>query len=214
MRIRVIGAGIGRTGTTSLKTALELLGFRKCYHMEELANNPSHVPFWMAVAHGQDINWDDIFSGYQAAVDLPTYPYYEELMTYYPDAKVILTVRDPEEWYDSASQTIFRFPTGLKMLVLKFISLFNKQLKNFLVIAPVVQKIGLEDFFGNNVSKENAIRVFNQHNALVQESVPPERLLIFDVKQGWEPLCAFLEVPVPDKPFPHKNIRDEFGSPS
>jgi len=110
MTIRVIGAGIGRTGTTSLKMALEQLGFDKCYHMDEVAKNPSHVPMWIDAANGKNVDWDALFEGYQAAVDLPPYAFYSELMAYYPEAKIILTLREPEKWYESASQTIFRLP--------------------------------------------------------------------------------------------------------
>lgn len=214
MSIRVIGAGIGRTGTTSLKLALEQLGFNKCYHMEEVAEHPEHAPIWLAAANGRDVAWDDLFAGYQAAVDLPTYAFYRELMAYYPHAKVILTLRDPEVWYASAAQTIFRLPPRSLMGPLRLLSLFNNDLKTLIKIEPVARQVGYEYFFKGDLSKENAIRVFNQHNQAVQQTVPPERLLVYDVRQGWEPLCSFLQLPVPDAPFPHENTRAEFASGS
>jgi hypothetical protein len=212
MTLRVIGAGIGRTGTTSLKIALEQLGFDKCYHMEEVAENPSHGPMWIDAAEGKEVDWDTLFAGYQSAVDLPPYAFYSELMAHYPEAKVILTLRDPDDWYESASQTIFRLPPPPLMPLLRLASAFSDQLKMLVKIEPVARKVGYDHFFHNDLSKENAIRVFDQHNETVRQTVPDERLLVYDVKQGWEPLCAFLQVPVPARPFPHKNTRQEFAS--
>lgn len=212
MTLRVIGAGIGRTGTTSLKLALEQLGFDKCYHIEEVAKNPTHTSMWMDAANRKRVNWDALFDGYQAAVDLPIYPFYRELMAHYPDAKVILTLREPEEWYESASQTIFRVPPPTLMILLRMMSVFSPQLRMLTKLEPVARKVGIEYFFNNDLSKENTIKVFNHHNDTVQRTVPPESLLVYDVKQGWEPLCHFLEVPVPDLPFPYKNTREDFAS--
>jgi len=212
MTIRVIGAGIGRTGTASLKLALEQLGFAKCYHMDEVATHPAHVPLWLEAAAGKPVDWDVLFAGYQAAVDLPTYAFYTELMAYYPNAKVILTLRESEAWYKSASQTIFRLPPPSLMIVLRMMALFSRKLKLLTNLEPVARKVGVEYFFNNDLSKANVINVFNQHNEMVQRTVPPERLLVYDVKQGWEPLCHFLEVPVPDLPYPHQNTRADFVS--
>jgi len=210
MTIRVIGAGIGRTGTTSLRIALEQLGFDKCYHMDEVPKHPSHVPIWIDAANGKDVDWDTLFEGYQAAVDLPPFAFYAELMAYYPEAKVILTLREPEEWYESASQTIFRLPPRPIMMLLRVVSLFSNRLKTLMTIEPVARKVGYEYVFKNDLSRENTIKVFNQHNDKVRQTVSPERLLIYDVQQGWEPLCSFLKVPVPNLPFPHKNYTRGF----
>lgn len=210
MTIRVIGAGIGRTGTASLKRALEQLGFDKCYHMDEVATD--HAAMWIDAAEGKTVNWDALFNGYQAAVDLPPYAFYAELIAYYPDAKVILTLREPEEWYESASQTIFRLPPPILVRLLRLISKFSHKLKRLTDMERVARKVGIEYFFNNDLSRENSINVFNRHNDTVQRTVPPERLLVYDVKQGWEPLCRFLGVAVPDFPFPHKNTREDFSS--
>jgi Sulfotransferase domain len=212
MTIQVIGAGIGRTGTASLKLALEQLGFAKCYHMDEIGTNPAHVPLWLDAAAGKPVDWDALFAGYQAAVDLPTYAFYVTLMTHYPKAKVILTLREPEAWYKSAAQTIFRLPPPPLVRVLRMMALFSPKLKLLTNLEPVARKVGIEYFFNNDLSKANAIKVFNQHNETVQRTVPPDRLLVYDVKQGWEPLCTFLDVPVPALPFPHQNTLKEFAS--
>ena len=209
MALRVIGAGIGRTGTTSLKVALEHLGFGKCYHMQELARHPEHVSTWVNAEKGEKVDWDALFQGFQSAVDLPTYAFYSELMAYYPEARVVLTTREPESWYESASKTIFRIPSRPVLFLFGILSRFIRRLKPiriFIEILPIGRR-----FFNNDFSKENVIEVFKRHNETVQQTVPPERLLVFNVKMGWEPLCEFLQVPIPDIPFPYKNPREEFG---
>ena len=115
MSIKVIGAGYGRTGTYSLKTALEVLGYQNCYHFTELVMNPSGVKFWKSALRGKRVNWDRLFDGYQAVVDFPGSLHYRELADYYPDAKVILTVRDPEAWYDSVQRCIYQFKPDLSL---------------------------------------------------------------------------------------------------
>lgn len=211
MGLRVIGAGIGRTGTSSLKIALEQLGFEKCYHMDELAKNPADVAVWIQAVQGNGVDWDSLFAGYQSAVDLPIYAFYKPLMAHFPKAKVILTLRDPEAWYESASQTIFRLPPRALMPLFKVAARFNADVKNFMTIEPVARKVGVETFFQGDLSRDHVIQVFNEHNRSVQQTVPADRLLVYEVKEGWEPLCRFLEVPVPDRPYPHANTREEFA---
>ena len=115
--LKVIGAGYGRTGTKSLKTALEKLGYGKCYHMEELLSTPEHVKYWKDAMEGKPVNWEELFGqyGYQSAVDFPTSLYYKELAAYYPEAKVILSIRDAEKWYKSVYQTIYTFEPEAKV---------------------------------------------------------------------------------------------------
>ncbi|MBA3946785.1 MAG: sulfotransferase family protein [Herpetosiphonaceae bacterium] len=206
MTIRVIGAGFGRTGTASLKAALEALGFDKCYHMTEVFAHPADAKIWRGAALGQPVNWDALFVGYQATVDWPSCTFYRVLMVQYPEAKVILTVRDPEKWYASALQTIyqvrFTFPTTVMRHIIPM-------LRAVLGMQDVVFWQGT--FHGRFADKAYAIEVFNRHNDAVKQFVPPERLLVYEVSQGWEPLCKFLNVPVPaDQPFPHVNDAAEF----
>ncbi len=204
MTLKIIGAGISRTGTTSLKAALETLGFGKCYHMDEVIKNREHVQLWIDAAEDKPVDWDALFDGYQAAVDLPTFVFYEQLMAHYPEAKVILTTKDPDAWFASAKKTLFRLPPPFMMVVFQWLSLVRAHVKPLLIIEPVVRIIGYKRFFGDDIAKENAIRVFNEHNEKVRQTVPAEKLLVYDIKEGWGPLCAFLGVPVPEEPFPGK----------
>lgn len=196
--LKVIGAGFGRTGTFSLKNALEELGFGPCYHMREVDQKLGATEQWDAIAGGAPADWQTLFEGYQATVDWPACTFYKELMHAYPDAKVLLTVRDPEKWYESVSSTIYpssrRDPLSL-----------HAHMVNTLIWERT--------FNGKFEQKEYAIAVFRQHIEEVKQQVPQEKLLIYDVKEGWEPLCTFLGVEVsPEKPFPHLNDRANFGS--
>lgn len=200
MTIKVIGAGFGRTGTMSLKAALEELGFDKCYHMLEVIMNQGHANKWLATTQGKPVVWDEIFEGYQATVDWPGCTFYKELMEHYPDAKVLLSVRDPERWYASTHATLYQLREGWFGSFSRFIPRLGEIPK---LVYPLVWD---GTFHGRFEDKPYAIDIFNQHIAEVKRLVPPERLLVYEVKQGWEPLCEFLNVPVPKgKPFPHLN---------
>ena len=199
MALKVIGAGFGRTGTRSLKTAFEELGFGKCYHMEEIMKHPRHIDYWAQIMAGHKPDWETLFSGYQSSTDWPVAAYYQDLIEVYPDAKIILTVWDPERWHKSIMHTIYQH---------------TRKFRRFTCVIPAVHQFldGLEkviwkDIFHNKLeNKAHAIEVFKNHIEEVKGVVPPERLLIFEARHGWEPLCAFLNVPVPeDVPFPHKN---------
>jgi hypothetical protein len=203
--IKVIGAGLGRTGTLSLKAALEELGFSRCYHMTDVFAHMDHAKVWDDAARGQPVDWDALFQGYQATVDWPGCAFYETFMQRYPDAKVILSVRNPERWYESAHQTIFyarnAFPRWLRIIA--------PRMRHFTRMIDRIAWNGL--FHGRFEDRSYAIDVFNRHNEQVQRVVPPDRLLVYEVQQGWEPLCTFLGVPVPaDKKFPHLNDTVEF----
>ena len=205
MSIKVIGAGFGRTGTLSLKSALEELGLVKCYHMTDVLANLQHAALWDDAARGKPVDWDSLFQGYHATVDWPGCGFYEQLMRQYPGAKVILTVRDPDRWYDSARQTIYMarnaFPRWLKFL--------NPRMSRFSKMLDSVVWHGT--FHGRFEDKVYAIDVFNQHNERVRQIVPAAQLLVYDVREGWGPLCRFLELPVPaGRPFPHLNDATEF----
>lgn len=210
MPLKVIGAGFGRTGTTSLQQALEDLGFGPCYHMTEAFAHPEHAPVWEAAANGRPIEWEDVFGRYQAAVDWPAAAFYEQLMARYPDAKIILTVRDPERWYESAQNTIYAIGKLTASPPMSWLTaVFAPHRRQ---ITAVTGRLAWEELFGGRFEdRQHAIGVFNRYNADVQRRVPAERLLVYDVKQGWEPLCAFLDVPVPEgKPFPRLNDTAQF----
>jgi Sulfotransferase domain len=213
--LKIIGAGFGRTGTLSLKAALEELGFGPCYHMIEVFSRPDDAAQWEALTRGEPIDLHKLMAGYQAAVDWPACAFYEELMQAYPDAKVLLTVRDPEKWYASASNTIYqssrrlsgsRVASPLSIVA----SIFFRDRKR---VGRMINALIWERTFGGKFEdKDHAIAVFNQHIESVKDRVPPGRLLVYNVKEGWEPLCAFLGVEVPrDRPFPHLNERASFA---
>ena len=195
--LKVIGAGFGRTGTLSVKQALEELGFGPCYHMTELFDKPGADELWDAIVRGAPADWNAVFAGYRAAVDWPACAFYKELMHVYPEAKVLLTVRDPEKWYESVYNTIYR--VSHRDLSIST----HRRMVNALIWQGT--------FDGKFKEKDYAIAVFLRHSEEVKRQVPPEKLLVYDVKESWEPLCAFLGVEVPtDTPFPHLNDRDNF----
>ncbi len=207
MALKLIGAGFGRTGTTSLKGALEELGLSKCYHMEEVIKNPKDAARWQAAAEGKPVDWDALLEGYQATVDWPGCSFYQELMVKYPDAKVLLNVREPEAWYESMTNTVYRmtqlsFPQSLIPRVVPRIRRLSRMAHR------LIWQNTFDDRFAD---KAYALKVFNDHIAEVKATVPLERLLVYSVKEGWEPLCALLEVPVPDKPFPRLNDSATFN---
>jgi hypothetical protein len=196
MALKIIGSGRGRTGTMSLKLALEQLGFGPCHHMIEVFGHPDRVPLWIAAGHGKP-DWDAIYRGYQATVDYPGAMYWRELAAHYPDAKIIHTVRDPERWFESTQATIFA-PRSPSMMIPDGVPL-----KEFFDI--------LHGTIGEGIHDRNfMIEDFKRHTEAVVAAFPPERLLVYEAGQGWEPLCAFLGVPVPDRPFPRENTRDDF----
>jgi hypothetical protein len=201
MTLRVIGVGFGRTGTLSLKLALEALGVGPCYHMMELAARRAHADLWIRAAHGEPLDCHSIFADFAAAVDWPATAFWRELVAAYPDARVILTVRDEASWYASFRDTILDKSQGLappKALPLR-------------AIYDVTREVILERTFGGRAAEmQHAIDVFRNHNAAVLAELPRERLLVHDLARGWEPLCRFLGLPVPAVPFPHVNTRSSF----
>jgi hypothetical protein len=194
--LRVIGAGFGRTGTLSLREALVRLGVGPCGHMRENFEHPERFALWdEALRHktaGEPIDWRPLLDGFQAIVDWPGAYFWREMIAAHPDAKVILTVRDPERWYDSIQATIFSLP--------------DDQLPD----GPR-EIIFTRTFGGLLTDRVWCQAVVAQHNKTVQESIAADRLLVFDVKDGWESLCAFLDVPVPEgEPFPRVNDTASF----
>jgi len=198
MALKVIGAGLGRTATFTMKFALEHIGFGPCFHMSEnFANARVKIPQWIDAVHGKP-DWDAIFDGYQSTTDYPACTWWRELAEYYPDAKVILTTRDPDSWFESVSETIF-----------------SEAMQGNLVGSPIGEMMHGAVFvpFGGGDINDRAFMTswFQRRNQEVIDGLLPERLLVFHPKQGWEPLCEFLGVPVPDCPFPRVNSRDELS---
>ncbi|MEM7085732.1 MAG: sulfotransferase family protein [Bacteroidota bacterium] len=192
MSLKIIGAGFPRTGTTTLKKSLEMLGFSKAYHFKDLIADPSKLKYWQALEDTSETDYERLFEGYEASVDFPGYPYYKLLMKKYPDAKVVLTIRDFDSWYDSNFNTIWQVePTNP---CLEF-------MRNTYLI---------KQFDGKFASKEVAEKVFHAHNNEVIEYVPKEQLLVYEVKDGWEPLCTFLNCDVPSEELPHLNKKENF----
>lgn len=201
MTLAVIGAGFGRTGTASLKGALERLGFEPCYHMFEVMAQPEHSRFWQRAADGEAVDWDELLGPYRAAVDWPACSFYKELAACYPDAKVVLTLRDPAVWFESAWRTIF--PRITRPVAPDDERAWRR--------AQMQRSIIIERTFGGDIaSREHAIAVFERHLEEVRRTIPPARLLAYEIAEGWQPLCAFLRRPIPDEPFPHANAAEEF----
>jgi Sulfotransferase domain len=207
MTLEVIGAGFGRTGTMSLKVALEELGFGPCYHMSEVFAHPEHVELWRAAVQGKPLDWERIFGGYRSTVDWPGCTFYRELMENYPDAKVILAVRDPQRWYESAYNTIYTMTRAASSSPIFYLaSLVMPRAKGMMRARRMIEEIVWErDLDGRFEDREYAIETFERHNEKVEQSVSPEKLLVYEVKEGWGPLCEFLGVEVPEEPFPHLN---------
>jgi len=199
MTLAVFSAGFGRTGTMSLKLALEEIGFGPCHHMEEVAQNGEiQIPLWNDAFAGRP-DFEAIYRGYGPAVDWPTAAFWREVAEVYPEAKVILSTRSAESWCASFSQTI--------LTILSNPDSWEDNVRPWLeMVTNVVVKRSL----GGRTDPEGLMEAFKAHEAAVKAAIPPEKLLVFDVRQGWEPLCAFLDRPVPLSPFPRTNSKDEF----
>ena len=202
MSLKILGAGFGRTGTHSLKLALEMLGFAPCHHMYEVRKSPKQIAFWAAAARGETLGWDVVFAGYAAQVDWPASFFWKELSDHFPDAKVILTTRDPEAWYASICRTILPSST---------IGRTNDPDPKGRAGSDIIYRLALERIFnGRLADKDYALEVFAKHHRDVVEAIPAERLLVFDALDGWDPLCSFLDVESPNEPFPTGNTTAEF----
>jgi len=194
MSLRIVGTGLGRTGTLSLKRALEMLGFGPCHHMMEVFQRPESIPLWIEAGKGRP-DWYTIFKDFVSMVDYPGAGFWRELTAYYPNAHVLHTVRDPDKWFESTQATIFspnspahNAPPPLK----EFFGMLFKE-------------------FGDKMhDRDFMVAYFKQHTQDVLRTIPSHRLLVYEVGQGWEPLCNFLNVPVPSEPFPQVNSREEF----
>jgi hypothetical protein len=200
MALRVVGAGLGRTGTTSLKTALEILLKAPCYHMDEVYSHPEHVAVWRAALRGEAADLGGVMEGYAATVDYPAGAFWRDLSSLFPEALVILTVRESAEvWWRSANATIF-----------------EKNRQPALPGDPLAKSSGMIAelmslrFTPDWNDRDSAMAAYERHNDAVRQGVPPDRLLEWAPDNGWEPLCAALDLPVPSTAFPHKNSAREF----
>jgi hypothetical protein len=194
MALKVVGAGLGRTGTASLKVALEELGIGRCYHMGEVLQDPAHIDHWLNAADGKP-DWDSLLADYSATVDYPACTFWRELAEYYPEAKVLLSVRDATSWFESTNATIL-----------------SPKFNDFVTGSPfgdMLNKVIWDTLDHRMDGREFMVSYFNRRNDEIRAAIPNDRLLVYEVKQGWQPLCEFLDLPVPDKPFPRVNTRDE-----
>jgi hypothetical protein len=199
MTMHVIGAGVGRTGTMSLRTALNRLGLGPCHHMEDVIDAmASQVPLWSYALDGSP-DWPAIYDEFESAVDWPTAGFFRELHSEYPSAKFILTVRSPESWAASFGATIYKVLAGKDDA--------PPEMRDWLKMANnVIAKSGIGSF----LDADGLMKAFTDHNEAVKSSIPADQLLVFEVKEGWKPLCEFLDLPVPDEAFPRTNNREEF----
>jgi hypothetical protein len=202
MSLEIVGTGFGRTGTLSLKTALEQLGLGPCYHMIEVAKNPGHVALWSAAHEGAATDWTALFAGYRATVDWPSSAFWPEIVAAHPHAKVLHSERPAADWYRSVRSTIYQ--------VMKHPTPANAPPPVHEQLA-MARKLILRGVFDERFEDEaHAIAVYEAHNARVRREIPPERLLVYEPGQGWEPLCKFLGVPIPATPYPKVNTTEEF----
>ncbi len=201
MALSVIGAGFGRTGTLSLRIALDRLGLGPCHHMLEVFEHPEHIDAWERAAGGDPADWDGLFRGYRSAVDWPACAFYRELAERYPEAGVVLTLRDPGRWYRSAAETIFPVMTGSPA----------GDDPVALAQARMAREVIAERTFGGRVDdRAHAIAVYERHAEEVRLTIPPGRLLVYQVAEGWGPLCRFLGLSEPAEPFPRANTTEDF----
>jgi hypothetical protein len=206
--MRVIGAGLPRTATTTQTVALEQLGFGACYHMRDLlADLENGLPLWESVADGSP-DWERVFNGANSTVDWPSARYYRELMDYYPDAKILLSVRDADSWVRSMRATVWGIFHGDSVIhhVSDTRAVLDPLWQRY---TALMHRITWEDrtgaLAGDTSTDAGLAAVMDRWNDEVKETVPAERLLVWDPAEGWEPLCAFLEVAVPGEPLPRLN---------
>ncbi len=210
--MRVIGAGLPRTGTLTQKLALERLGLGPCYHwVDVLADLDREVALWNSALDGRG-PWEEVFEGYGSTVDWPGGYFYRELMDVYPEAKVLLSVRDPQAWERSFRETIWTMSHGESLMPLLSRARAEVDPRWHRYLALVDRMFWGEQgtFAAGHSEPEQLIEQMIAHNEQVERDVPRERLLVWEVAEGWEPLCGFLEVDVPAEPLPHANDRETF----
>jgi hypothetical protein len=212
--MKLIGAGLPRTGTLTQKLALEQLGgggWGPCYHWVNVLADLDQVELWNRALDGEG-PWEEVFAGFHSTADWPGGYFYKELIEVYPDAKVLLSVRDPEAWERSMRETVWEFRHG-DTLMPHLAQARARVDPGWLEYIRMLDRMLWQDhgtLAGNHQEPHGMIDAFHRHNEAVRRNVPPERLLEWEVKDGWEPLCRFLEVDVPDAPFPNVNDKTTF----
>lgn len=201
MTLAIIGSGFGRTGTMSMKMALEQLGFGPCHHMIEVVENPAQPAHWKAIAAGRKVKWAEVFKGYNSQVDWPGAHVWRETAIAFPGAKVVHTERPEDEWWNSFSVTISKlFDRAPGMSMPPHIADIFRTMSDWL----------MQETFADHTDRATAIAAYRRNNQRVRDTIPAERLLVFNVAEGWDPLCRFLNAPKPATPFPRSHPRDEF----
>lgn len=196
MSLKVVGAGVGRTGTHSLKIALEQLLGGPCHHMVEILADPAQAPGWIDAIEGRPVDWSKMLNGYVSIVDWPGCSFWSELFAANPDALVLLSVRDPESWYRSASNTIFQaFNSG------------PPESQHWMDAMRELFRERFSDQFDDATAMMDA---YEKHNSAVRRAIPSTSLLEWNPKDGWEPICDRLGLKVPSEPFPVTNTTEEF----
>ena len=201
MSLEVIGSGFGRTGTMTTKQALETLGFGPCHHMVEIIEHPEQLALWKAVAAGGPVDWAEVYAGYRSQVDWPGAHVWEQAATAFPEARVIHTERPEDDWWNSFNGTIGKF-----FAVFRELELPPHIMDQFTLMHDWLIQGTFTDF----TDRDSAIAAYRANNQKVRDTIPPERLLVFQVADGWEPLCEFLGKPVPETAFPNTNPKKEF----
>ncbi|TMK98014.1 MAG: sulfotransferase family protein [Actinobacteria bacterium] len=203
MELKIVGAGLGRTGTNSLKVALEQLLGDPCYHMYEVAAHPADAARWHAAVRGERVDWDALLAGYAATVDWPASAFWRELLEANPRALVLLSTREhAEQWWESAARTII--PTVSQPLPVDDPDTAARR--------GMIRDMMRMRFTPDWRERDGAIAAYERHNAQVRATVPAARLIDWRPGDGWEPICSALGVPVPDEPFPHVNTTAQFHS--
>lgn len=213
MSLQVIGVGGPRTGTSSLKVALEILGYEKCYHMKELLNQPEQVSYWHELFASGSTDFPILFNGYQASADFPGFLAYKALLQQYPDAKFILTERDAEEWHTSVMNTVYQavHPNWSGKLKLMRKMLLSRRLRKISKVFKLLKQSFFNGLYqGRFADKAQAIRIYEAYNEEIRQTIPAPQLLLFNIADGWAPLCAFLDKPIPAADFPFLNKRENF----
>ena len=202
MALKVIGSGFGRTGTMTMKDALGVLGFGPTHHMVEVMGDPDQIGHWKDHFAGKAVDWNDVFAGYPSQVDWPGAAVWPETFKAFPDAKVIHTECPEDAWWASFSKTIGKIFAIHDAL----------PLPPHIADVTATMKAGLflNGGYGDFTDKDTMIAAYRANNQKVRDRVPAAHRLVFDVAEGWGPLCAFLKVAAPATPFPHHNLRNDF----